>query len=61
MVGYIINKHMTSDLVCGALSMIIKNKNPSQELIYHSDRSSQCCSRVYHKIIKQHQFKAQEW
>ena len=57
LVGYAINKRMTSDLVCHALKMAIKNKRPSKGLIVHSDRGSQYCSHAYHKIIKQHQFK----
>ena len=56
LVGYAINKRMTADLVCRALNMAIKNKRPSKELIFHSDRGSQYCSHAYHKIIKQHQF-----
>ena len=56
LVSYAINKCMTADLVCSALSMAIKNKRPSQGLIVHSDRGSQYCSHAYHKIIKQHLF-----
>ena len=56
LVGYAINKRMTADLVCRALNMAIKNKQPSKELIVHSDKGSQYCSHAYHKIIKQHQF-----
>ena len=53
LVGYAINKRMTADLVCSALNMAIKNKRPSQRVIVHSDRGSQYCSHVYHKIINQ--------
>ena len=56
LVVYAINKRMTADLVYKALNMAIKNKRPSQGLIMHSDRGSQYCSYVYHRIIKQHQF-----
>ncbi|MCZ7391633.1 DDE-type integrase/transposase/recombinase, partial [Klebsiella pneumoniae] len=56
LVGYAINKRMTADLVCKALNMAIKNKQPSKGLVVHSDRGSQYCSHAYHKIIKQHQF-----
>ena len=56
LVGYAINKRMTADLVCRALTMAIKNKRPAKGLIVHSDRGSQYCSHAYHKIIKQHQF-----
>ena len=57
LVGYAINKRMTTDLVCRALNMAIKNKRPNQQLIVHSDRGSQYCSHAYHKIIKQHKLK----
>ncbi len=57
LVGYAINKRMTTALVCRALNMAIKNKRPSSNLIIHSDRGSQYCSHEYHKIIKQHKFK----
>ena len=45
---------MTTDLVCRALNMAIKNKRPNQQLIVHYDRGSQYCSHAYYKIIKQH-------
>ena len=57
LVGYAINKRMTTDLVCRALNMAIKNKRPNQQLIVHSDRGSQYCSHAYYKIIKQHKLK----
>jgi transposase InsO family protein len=57
LVGYAINKRMTTDLVCRALNMAIKNKRSSRDLVVHSDRGSQYCSNAYHKIIKQHQCK----
>ena len=50
-------KALTTDLVCCALNMAVKNKRPSQGLIVHSERGSQYCSHAYHNIIKQHQFK----
>ncbi|MFT5451016.1 MAG: putative transposase [Enterobacterales bacterium] len=40
LVGYAINKHVTADLVCCALNMEIKNRRPSQELIFYFDRDS---------------------
>jgi transposase InsO family protein len=40
---------MKADLVCHALiNMVIKNAQPSQRLIVHSDRGSQYCSNDYH-------------
>ena len=46
LVGYAINKHMTADLVCCALNMVIKNKRPSKGLIVHSDRGNQYYSQT---------------
>lgn len=55
-VGYALDKRMTADLVCKALSMAIKNKKPGKELIVHSDRGSQYCSHAYHNLIKKYGF-----
>lgn len=56
-VGYSINKQMTTDLVCNALNMTIRNKKPSKGLIVHTDTGSQCCSYDYRNFIKHHKFK----
>ncbi|WP_156482474.1 IS3 family transposase [Wohlfahrtiimonas chitiniclastica] len=55
-VGYAIDKHMTSQLVCDALNMAIRNQKPSKGLIVHSDRGSQYCSKAYRSIIQRHKF-----
>jgi len=39
---------MTTNLVCRALSMIIKNKRPSYELIVYSDKVRQYYSNEYY-------------
>jgi len=54
--GSAIHKCTTSDLVCRAPNMAIKNKRPSKGLIVHSDRVSQYYTYAYHKIIKQYHF-----
>lgn len=41
LVGYVIHKRMTADLISLALNMAIKSKRFSQGLILHSDRGSQ--------------------
>ena len=53
-VGYAINKRMTADLVCQALTNAIKYKRPTKGLIVHSDRGSQYCSHQYRQIIAKH-------
>ena len=55
-VGYALDKRMTADLVCQALSNAIKYKRPARGLIVHSDRGSQYCSYQYRQIIQKHGF-----
>lgn len=55
-VGYALNKRMTADLVCKALTMAIDNQQPNKGLIVHSDRGSQYCSHAYHRIIANSEF-----
>lgn len=55
-VGYSLNKRMTAELVCDALSMAIRNQKPLKGLIVHSDRGSQYCSHDYRKMIHGHSF-----
>ena len=55
-VGYALNKRMTADLVCQALSNAIKYKRPARGLIVHSDRGSQYCSHQYRQIIEKQGF-----
>ena len=40
LIRYAINKRMTANLFCKALNMAINNKEPSQELMVHSERGS---------------------
>lgn len=53
-VGYALDKRMTADLVCQALSNAIKYKRPARGLIVHSDRGSQYCSHQYRQIVQKH-------
>ncbi|ALH96322.1 transposase [Acinetobacter equi] len=55
-VGYSLSERMTSQLVCNALSMAIRNHKPSQDLIIHFDRGSQYCSHEYRKILEKYGF-----
>lgn len=54
--GYDLNKRMTIDLVCQALSNAIKYKHYARDLIVHFDRGSQYCSHQYRQIIEKHGF-----
>jgi len=55
-VGYNLNERMTSQLVCNALSMAIRNHTPSRNLIVHSDRGSQYCSHDYRNMLEKYDF-----
>jgi len=55
-VGWSLNKRMTADLVCKALSMAIGQRQPAPGLIVHSDRGSQYASHAYRKLLERHQF-----
>ncbi len=52
-VGYAMNHRMTQDLVSRALFRAVAARRPPAELIHHSDRGSQYCSRHYQKLLKQ--------
>lgn len=47
---------MTTELVCNALSMAIRNQKPPQRLIVHSDRRSQYCSHEYRNMLEKYGF-----
>ena len=55
-VGYSLSDRMTTQLVCNALSMAIRNHKPPQNLIVHSDRGSQYCSHEYRNILEKYEF-----
>ena len=51
-VGWHIDKRMTSDLVCKALMKAYNLRQPSEGLVFHSDRGSQYTSKRYRKLLK---------
>lgn len=53
-VGWNISNRMTKDLVIDALLMAIRQRKPQANLIIHSDRGSQYCSKDYQKVIAQY-------
>ena len=51
-VGYAMGKRMTKELVIEAFRKSVKYRKPESGCIYHSDRGSQYCSRVYRRLIE---------
>jgi len=51
-IGWSMNKRMRSSLVCDALSMALANRSYSDNVIIHTDRGSQYCSKQYQRLIK---------
>ena len=51
-VGWSLEKTMTSDLVTSALQEALTKRTPGVGLIFHSDRGSQYCSRSFRKQLK---------
>ena len=56
-VGWAMDKRMTSALVNKALLMAIWSRKPKPGLIWHTDRGSQYASNSHRKILKQHGIK----
>ncbi|HID70503.1 MAG TPA: IS3 family transposase [Desulfobacterales bacterium] len=57
-VGYALDKRMTSILVMRSFFKAVARKRPPVGLIHHSDRESQYCSRKFRKLIKEFKMKA---
>ena len=56
-VGYNISKSLGSEAALQALKMAIKDRKSSQELIHHSDRGLQYCSKEYIELLKKHRIR----
>ena len=52
-IGWSMNKRMTQQLVCDALTMALFRRGFPKDVIVHSDRGSQYCSKRYQKLLKQ--------
>ena len=50
-VGWSMNRRMTQQLVCDALTMALFRRGFPKGVIIHSDRGSQYCSKRYQKLI----------
>ena len=53
-VGWSMNKRMTTKLIMDALQMAIWRRSPALGLVFHSDRGSQYCSNDFQKMLKTH-------
>ena len=53
-VGWYIDKNMTTDLVNKAMVMAYNLRQPQEELIFHSDRGSQYTSKAYSQLLTQY-------
>jgi transposase InsO family protein len=51
-VGWSMNRQMTQQLVCNALTMALFRRNFPPATIIHSDRGSQYCSKRYQRLIR---------
>lgn len=52
-IGWSMSQRMKKELVCDALLMALFKRKFPKNVIMHSDRGSQYCSKKYRKIIKQ--------
>ena len=53
-VGWSIDRRMTSELVKKALNMAVMYRQPPKGLLHHSDRGSQYASHTYQEELKKH-------
>ncbi len=54
-VGWSMGRHLTSSLVCTALTMAWWSRRPQKgQLIHHSDRGVQYASRAFRKLLETH-------
>ena len=55
-VGWSMNKRMTSTLVCDALRMALWSRHPARgQLVHHSDRGVQYASRAFGQLLDSHE------
>ncbi|MBU2712208.1 IS3 family transposase [Zooshikella harenae] len=57
-VGWHIDKRMTTDLVCKALIKAYNLRQPPKGLVFHSDRGSQYTSKQYRKLLLSYSIRA---
>lgn len=57
-VGWSLNNRMTRKLIMDALRMAAWRRSPKPDLIFHSDRGSQYCSKDFQKMLEDHKMKS---
>lgn len=57
-VGWYIDKRMTTDLICKAMIKAVNLRRPPKGLVFHSDRGSQYTSRRYRKLLESYGLRA---
>lgn len=57
-IGWAMNKRMSENLVCRAMDMAIHLRQPTERLLFHSDRGSQYTSKKHRKLLKKHKITA---
>lgn len=57
-IGWHLDKRMTTDLVCKALANAYKVRQPAKGLVFHSDRGSQYTSKQYRKRLADYGMRA---
>ena len=56
-VGWSMNRRMTQQLVCDALTMALFRRHFPKGTIIHSDRGSQYCSKRYQRLIRNNELR----
>lgn len=56
-VGWAMDDTLETTLPLAALRMAITQRQPAPDVIHHSDRGSQYCSRAYRAVLAQHGFR----
>ncbi len=51
-VGWYIDKRMTTDLICKAMIKAVNLRQPPKGLVFHSDRGSQYTSKCFRRLLK---------
>lgn len=57
-IGWYIDKHMTTDLVSKAMMKAYNLRQPPRRLVFHSARSSQYTSKHYRKLLESYGIRA---
>ena len=53
-VGWAMDARMTQQLVCSALLMALRQRQPTETLLHHSDRGSQYTSQAFRTLLATH-------